>query len=67
MKVIILKKPRPDFVVPMDFEITDRPLDQIEKAVNAGFQIVKGSKGKLRVIGRTVIKGDKKEGLDVSE
>ncbi len=60
-------KPKPNFVVPMNFEISDRPLEQIEKATKAGFQIVKDVYGRIKVIGRTIVKGDKKEDLNVSE
>lgn len=62
---------QPDWVLPMDFEIDDIPSDKFEKVVKAGFHIIhepdeKG--GKLKVIGRTIVKGNKKtDPLDVSE
>lgn len=52
----------------MNFEITDRPLEQIEKAVKAGFLLTKEVDGTVKVIGRIIVKGKKKSNdSDVSE
>lgn len=65
-------RPDPDDLVQsMGFEINpdDYSLEQIEKAVRAGYQIEKDADmGKARVVSRTVVKGNKnKDPRDVSE
>ena len=59
-----------DWEMPMNFPVDDKKLklDQLEKAVKAGFRIVRdGDKNTSSVVGRVIIKGNNnKDPLDVS-
>lgn len=63
-------KPQKEWVQPMNFEVDPKiPLQKLEKAVEAGFQIEHDADtGKAKVTGRVVIKrNEKKDPLDVSK
>jgi hypothetical protein len=59
-----------DWVQPLGFDIKtkDYPFEKIEKAVKAGYRIVKKDDKTMTVTERVIVKGNKKtDPLDVSE